>query len=145
MCYGLSSMQGWRIEMEDAHTAVLGIPDQKDNISWFAVFDGHAGSRVSAHASQHLLDCIRAKDGFTLSIQNEHTMATDDYMAAVTKGIHSGFLELDEQLRKIPKIASGEDRSGSTAVCALLTEKYLIIANWQFLLLVTQVTKPGLW
>lgn len=57
--YGLSSMQGWRIEMEDAHSAVIGIPDQKDNVSWFAVFDGHAGSRVSAHCSHHLLDCIR--------------------------------------------------------------------------------------
>ena len=57
--YGLSSMQGWRIEMEDAHSAVIGIPDQKENVSWFAVFDGHAGSRVSAHCSHHLLDCIR--------------------------------------------------------------------------------------
>ena len=25
--YGLSSMQGWRLEMEDAHSAVIGIPD----------------------------------------------------------------------------------------------------------------------
>ncbi len=24
--YGLSSMQGWRIEMEDAHSAIIGIP-----------------------------------------------------------------------------------------------------------------------
>ena len=45
--------------MEDAHSAVIGIPDQKDTVSWFAVFDGHAGSRVSAHCSHHLLDCIR--------------------------------------------------------------------------------------
>ena len=45
--------------MEDAHSAVLGIPDQKETVCWFAVFDGHAGSRVSAHCSHHLLDCIR--------------------------------------------------------------------------------------
>jgi len=127
--YGLSSMQGWRIEMEDAHTAVLGVPDQASAVSWFAVFDGHAGSRVSAHASHHLLDCIRTKDGFTSSIQQEHTLTMDELMEAVKKGIHSGFLELDEKLRSIPELASGEDRSGSTAVCALLTEKYLIIAN----------------
>ena len=25
--YGLSSMQGWRLEMEDAHSAVIGLPD----------------------------------------------------------------------------------------------------------------------
>ena len=28
-------------------------------VCWFAVFDGHAGSRVSAHCAHHLLDCIR--------------------------------------------------------------------------------------
>jgi len=127
--YGISSMQGWRIEMEDAHTAVIGIPDQKDTVSWFAVFDGHAGSRVSAHCSNHLLDCIRACDDFTNSIQQEHTLSQEELMAGIKKGILRGFLELDEKLRKIPEVASGEDKSGTTAVCALITEKYLVIAN----------------
>jgi len=127
--YGLSSMQGWRIEMEDAHSAVIGIPDQKDNVSWFAVFDGHAGSRVSAHCSHHLLDCIRASDDFTCSLQQEHTLAQEEMMEGIKKGILKGFLELDEKLRKIPEVASGEDKSGTTAVCALISQKYLIIAN----------------
>merc|ERR1712241_1185318 len=35
----------------------------------------------------------------------------------------------DEKLRKIPEVASGEDKSGSTAVGALISEKYVIIAN----------------
>jgi len=127
--YGLSSMQGWRIEMEDAHSAVIGIPDQKENVSWFAVFDGHAGSRVSAHCSHHLLDCIRASDDFTCSLQQEHTLSQDEMMEGIKKGILKGFLELDEKLRKIPEVASGEDKSGTTAVCALISQKYLIIAN----------------
>jgi len=127
--YGLSSMQGWRIEMEDAHSAVIGIPDQKDSVSWFAVFDGHAGSRVSAHCSHHLLDCIRASDDFTCSLQQEHSLSMDEVMAGVKKGILKGFLELDEKLRKIPEVASGEDKSGTTAVGALITDKYVIIAN----------------
>ena len=44
--YAISSMQGWRYEMEDAHCA-------KTNIygftgwSFFAVFDGHGGSYCS--------------------------------------------------------------------------------------------------
>ena len=50
-------------------------------------------------------------------------------MEGVKQGILKGFLELDEKLRKIPEVASGEDKSGTTAVCALLTQKYLIIAN----------------
>jgi len=127
--YGLSSMQGWRIEMEDAHSAVIGIPDQKDNVSWFAVFDGHAGSRVSAHCSHHLLDCIRASDDFTCNLQQEQTLSQEELMDGIKKGILKGFLELDEKLRKIPEVASGEDKSGTTAVCALISQKYLIIAN----------------
>ena len=50
-------------------------------------------------------------------------------MGGVKKGILKGFLELDEKLRKIPEVASGEDKSGTTAVGALITDKYLIIAN----------------
>merc|ERR1712037_152725 len=122
-------MQGWRIEMEDAHSAVIGIPDQKENVSWFAVFDGHAGGRVSAHCSHHLLDCIRASDEFTCSLQQEHSLTQEEMMEGIKRGILRGFLELDEKLRKIPEVASGEDKSGSTAVGALISEKYVIIAN----------------
>lgn len=28
--YGVCSMQGWRVEMEDAHCAQVGLPDLKD-------------------------------------------------------------------------------------------------------------------
>jgi len=50
-------------------------------------------------------------------------------MEGIKKGILRGFLELDEKLRKIPEVASGEDKSGSTAVGALISDKYVIIAN----------------
>ncbi|KAG5855207.1 hypothetical protein ANANG_G00046600 [Anguilla anguilla] len=40
--FGLSSMQGWRVEMEDAHTAAVGLPGGLDDWSFFAVYDGHA-------------------------------------------------------------------------------------------------------
>ena len=50
-------------------------------------------------------------------------------MDGIKQGILKGFLELDEKLRRIPEVASGEDKSGTTAVCALITQKYLIIAN----------------
>lgn len=43
------SMQGWRIEMEDAH--ILN-PDFTPNHSLYAVFDGHGGSEVSLFASK---------------------------------------------------------------------------------------------
>ncbi|CAB4023486.1 probable phosphatase 2C [Paramuricea clavata] len=39
---GASSMQGWRINMEDALTAILALEEDK-NVSFFAVYDGHGG------------------------------------------------------------------------------------------------------
>ncbi|XP_040569287.1 protein phosphatase 1A [Lepeophtheirus salmonis] len=127
--YGLSSMQGWRIEMEDAHSAVLGIPGIGENVSWFAVFDGHAGSRVSAHCSRHLLDCLSSISDFRDSIIAEKDIPEEELKEKVTAGILYGFLELDEKLRRIPEVANGEDRSGTTAVCALITEKYIVLSN----------------
>jgi protein phosphatase 1G len=40
--YGLSSMQGWRASMEDAHAAIL---DLDDNTSFLGVYDGHGGKK----------------------------------------------------------------------------------------------------
>ena len=82
--YGLSSMQGWRIEMEDAHSAVIGIPEISENISWFAVFDGHAGSRVSAHCSTHLLESISTFDDFKDALKKEHQLSEEELMEKVS-------------------------------------------------------------
>lgn len=127
--YGLSSMQGWRIEMEDAHSAVIGLPDVGEKVSWFAVFDGHAGSRVSAHCANHLLDCVMASQSFKEAIKAEDSLAKDELFEKVKEGVLKGFLELDEKLRKIPEVTNGEDKSGTTAVCALISEKYVIFSN----------------
>lgn len=79
--YGVASMQGWRLEMEDAHMAKtqLGEGELKD-WSYFAVFDGHAGAGVSQHCASHLLESI---------------MATDEFQEDTKKGIHTGFLGND--------------------------------------------------
>jgi protein phosphatase PTC2/3 len=46
--YGVSSMQGWRVSMEDAHSVVLDMAPESDRrIAWFAVFDGHGGKTQS--------------------------------------------------------------------------------------------------
>ena len=88
--YGLSSMQGWRIEMEDAHSAVIGIPEINENISWFAVFDGHAGSRVSAHCSTHLLESISTFDDFKDALKKEHQLSEEELMEKVSYNSYEG-------------------------------------------------------
>jgi len=127
--YGLSSMQGWRLEMEDAHSAIIGIPDISEHVSWFAVFDGHAGSRVSYHCSNHLLESISCSDEFRDCLKRENELSEDELMDKVKAGILQGFLTLDEKLRKIPEVANGEDKSGTTAICVLISEKYTIFSN----------------
>lgn len=112
--YGVASMQGWRVEMEDAHMAKTGLGGALKDWSYFAVFDGHAGARVSAHCAEHLLDAI---------------MQTEEFQEDVMKGIHNGFLELDNKMRALPEMTSGEDKSGSTAVCAFVSSRLIYVAN----------------
>lgn len=61
--YGLGAMQGWRIEMEDSHSAVVGLPHEGlEKWSFFAVFDGHAGGTVSKFSSRELINSILRAD-----------------------------------------------------------------------------------
>jgi protein phosphatase 1B len=120
--FGLSSMQGWRVEMEDAHCAMIGLPGQLKDWSFFAVFDGHAGARVSAYCAEKLLEAIICNDDFC----SDKSEKPHD---GVETGIKTGFLRLDEQLRALPEVMNGEDKSGSTAVCALVSPTHVFFAN----------------
>ena len=61
--YGVGAMQGWRIEMEDAHTHLIGLPLAGfEDWSFFAVFDGHAGGTVSRYSSKELIYSILNSD-----------------------------------------------------------------------------------
>ncbi|XP_071380075.1 protein phosphatase 1bb isoform X1 [Centroberyx affinis] len=119
--YGLSSMQGWRVEMEDAHTAVVGLPHGLTDWSFFAVYDGHAGSRVANYCSGHLLEHI-------LSGGAEFGSGPGS-VEGVKDGIRSGFLKIDEYMRSFSDLRQGLDRSGSTAVGVLLSPSHLYFIN----------------
>ncbi|WOL17299.1 putative protein phosphatase 2C 11 [Canna indica] len=49
--FGLSSMQGWRASMEDAHAA---LPDLDECTSFFGVYDGHGGKVVAKFCAKFL-------------------------------------------------------------------------------------------
>lgn len=122
--YGIASMQGWRVSMEDAHCAITQLPGNLKDWSFFAVFDGHAGALVSAMCAAELLKCI---------VDTEEFKKIDPDLAPslpeIERGIRDGFLSLDDRLRQLPQVASGEDKSGSTAVCVLITPKHIFFAN----------------
>ncbi|AWP17924.1 hypothetical protein SMAX5B_017255 [Scophthalmus maximus] len=121
LLYGLSSMQGWRVEMEDAHTAAVGLPHGLTDWSFFAVYDGHAGSRVANYCSGHLLEHI-----LTGGVDFGSGAGSVD---GVKDGIRLGFLNIDEYMRSFTDLRQGLDRSGSTAVCVLLSPTHLYFIN----------------
>lgn len=132
--YGLSSMQGWRVEMEDAHTAVLGLPapGMKD-WSFFAVYDGHAGSRVANYCSKHLLEHIISaslgQQGVSDSSSSDPVAVFPPSVEAVKAGIRTGFLRIDEHMRSFSDLRNGMDRSGSTAVGILTSPEHFFFIN----------------
>mmetsp|Transcript_20915 Transcript_20915/g.23263 ORF Transcript_20915/g.23263 Transcript_20915/m.23263 type:complete len:436 (-) Transcript_20915:183-1490(-) len=61
MRIGASEMQGYRMSMEDAMTISLALDEEKHpDISFFAVFDGHAGDRASLYLKEQLHEYIKA-------------------------------------------------------------------------------------
>ncbi|WOK92652.1 putative protein phosphatase 2C 11 [Canna indica] len=80
--FGLSSMQGWRTTMEDAHTAM---PDLDGCTSFFGVYDGHGGKVVSKFCAKYL---------HTQVLKNE-AYATGDLGTSVQKA----FLRMDEMMQ----------------------------------------------
>lgn len=110
--WGVSSMQGWRMEMEDAHTCEtrFSLP----NWGFFAVFDGHAGPRISEFCSQNLLPTIM-----------ETIDGTNVTEADIQVNMQKAFTKLDEKVReKFP-----EDRGGTTALAVMISPNEMIWAN----------------
>ena len=94
--YGVSAMQGWRISMEDAHTAVLDLlaqtPAAKDHaskLSFFGVFDGHGGSQVALFAGEHIHNIIAKQDTFKAG---NYEQALKDGFLATDRAILNGRL-----------------------------------------------------
>eukprot|EP00250_Pteridium_aquilinum_P001456 c11646_g1_i1 orf=256-1281(+) len=80
--FGVSSMQGWRSNMEDAHAAIL---DLDENTSFFGVYDGHGGKDVSRFCAKHLHAQV---------LRNESYSKGD-----LEQSLQHAFLRMDEMMR----------------------------------------------
>ncbi|GAB0094185.1 Probable protein phosphatase CG10417 [Sergentomyia squamirostris] len=58
---GSSSMQGWRINQEDAHNCILNFDKET---SFFAVYDGHGGPEIALYCSQKLPDYLKNTEAY---------------------------------------------------------------------------------
>ncbi|XP_057454065.1 probable protein phosphatase 2C 60 isoform X2 [Lotus japonicus] len=80
--YGLSSMQGWRASMEDAHAA---LPCLDESTSYFAVYDGHGGKAVSKFCAKYL---------------HQQMLKHEAYIAGdIGTSLQKTFLRMDEMMR----------------------------------------------
>uniref|UniRef100_A0A6N2N8C2 protein-serine/threonine phosphatase n=1 Tax=Salix viminalis TaxID=40686 RepID=A0A6N2N8C2_SALVM len=80
--YGLSSMQGWRATMEDAHAAIT---DLDATTSFFGVYDGHGGKVVAKFCSKFLHQQV---------LKNEAYAAGD-----IGTSVQKAFFRMDEMMR----------------------------------------------
>lgn len=60
--YALSSMQGWRLSMEDAHICNENIDG--NGVGLFAIFDGHGGIEAAKFCERHFMQSLLANQNF---------------------------------------------------------------------------------
>ncbi|KAJ3590497.1 hypothetical protein NHX12_008448 [Muraenolepis orangiensis] len=116
--YAVASMQGWRAQMEDAHTCMSQLKGELAGWSYFAVFDGHAGTAVAQYCSRNLLDHILATGALNGPEDPEE----------VKEGINKGFLAIDSHMHQLTRRDDWE-RSGSTAAAVLISPRRLYFIN----------------
>jgi serine/threonine protein phosphatase PrpC len=89
--YGVTSMQGWRIKMEDAHLAVPKFGGDA-SAALFAVFDGHGGTSGSHLLGWEVAEYVRRH--FPNELLADPNYAVANYPAA----LEATFLRMDAML-----------------------------------------------
>jgi len=102
--YGVSCMQGWRIDMEDAHLACLDA-EVGEATGVYGVFDGHGGREVANFCSRHLLEVWKGTKGLE--------------EGDVAKSLVEAYLNIDELMKndsssaELMELAKKPNRDGT--------------------------------
>jgi len=98
--------------MEDAHTMILSMPEDKD-AAFFAVYDGHGGSKVAHYAGSNV---------------HKKIVNRPEYQRGnIVDAIKEGFLEIDDDMKHEESIK--DELAGSTAVAVLLKDAKIYCGN----------------
>jgi serine/threonine protein phosphatase PrpC len=122
---GATGMQGWRLEMEDKHI-MCEVPGTEGFVL-LAVFDGHGGDGAAIYAEATLINKLHETVEWKTYLE---TRAEDPVLLG--NALVKAYVSLDVALRQhqdAPTDRHKADRSGCTAVCTLITPKYIICAN----------------
>ena len=94
----------------DATVALTQVPD----CSLFGVFDGHGGDMVAHYAAKHFPEFLQRTN---LLVPN---MPDEAFVTASKAAFELSLMEIDDEMRQLPQVESGQDQSGSTSVMTLL-------------------------
>ena len=119
LLYSGSAMQGWRVNMEDSHCA-KGLVIGGEKASLVCVFDGHGGDLVAIEAAKRVQPTMQTALSGCSDTSNPKEIG---------EKMQEGFMTLDEDLKKMAPVQSGEDQSGCTAIVAIITKTHIIVAN----------------
>eukprot|EP00286_Rhodomonas_abbreviata_P017842 CAMPEP_0181324710 /NCGR_PEP_ID=MMETSP1101-20121128/20513_1 /TAXON_ID=46948 /ORGANISM="Rhodomonas abbreviata, Strain Caron Lab Isolate" /LENGTH=333 /DNA_ID=CAMNT_0023432921 /DNA_START=141 /DNA_END=1138 /DNA_ORIENTATION=+ len=118
---GGSGMQGWRLEMEDAHISV-NMPSKPDHL-FLGVWDGHAGAGAAKYAQENIIQTLEATDEW-----KEYLKSEGENEELIGKALIAAFLAIDVSMRAYQE-TNTKDTSGCTSVTAMVTPKFIICAN----------------
>jgi len=119
--FGASAMQGWRLNMEDAHISEANFDT---NASLFAVFDGHGGTEVSKFCGKYFGPELK---------KNPHYVA-----GRYKEALEETFLKMDtmildpkfyDELTKLKTEQGSESFAGCTANVCLIMKGTIWCAN----------------
>mmetsp|Transcript_112273 Transcript_112273/g.220105 ORF Transcript_112273/g.220105 Transcript_112273/m.220105 type:complete len:379 (+) Transcript_112273:88-1224(+) len=122
---GHSSMQGYRVSMEDEHIIdrIESVPDH----TIVAVMDGHAGAFSAIFTSRELKNILEQTEKwkeYALLKPKER----DDSLELISQALVETYVEIDKCLLDLDKNGL-MDQSGCTCVCAVITPTHVICAN----------------
>lgn len=119
--YGVSAMQGWRMNMEDAHITNLTLPN---DCALFAVFDGHGGQEVARFCGKYFSDELVKNENFGKGSYKLALEQTFLKMDSILMGENAMDI-----LREFKNEAEGTIFAGCTANVVLVTKQEIYCAN----------------
>jgi len=120
--WGVSAMQGWRVNMEDSHVHESDLGKAAPGYGFYGVFDGHGGDTCAKVVAEKFVSFITKQEGFT-----EAAAAKD--IETLKNCLTKAHFQLDAEMWGMPGFNSMSDRSGCTSVTALVSDTHIIVAN----------------
>lgn len=119
--FGANSMQGWRMNMEDAH---ISNGELDNEAALFAVFDGHGGAEVAKFCSKNFANELKKTNEYKegkYELALKRTFLIMDEILVTPEG--------QKQIRLLADKDTNESNAGCTANVILIKDKKIYIAN----------------